>query len=66
MVIRGSMNKTLATELIRQRANDFVPPEDRMRFLEAVETELMGLHRGSLARYRLTPSEFDQWQKSWR
>lgn len=66
IVVQESMNKTSATEFIRHRAKNFVPPGDQMRFIETVETELMGLHKGNIARYRLRPSDFDRWQKTWR
>lgn len=38
-----------------------VPPADRERFAELAEGELMGLHEGNFARFRLRPSEFDAW-----
>ena len=34
--------------------------------MEVVETEIMGLHEGNVARFRLTPREFDVWKKTWR
>ncbi len=35
------------------------------RFREVVENELLGLHEGNVARYRIRAVEFDAWQKSW-
>jgi hypothetical protein len=29
------------------------------------ETELMSLHEGNMARYRLRPSEFEAWRRGW-
>ncbi len=40
-------------------------PSDRQRFIEVVETELLGLHEGNIARYRLRPVEFQEWQREW-
>jgi hypothetical protein len=31
-----------------------------------VETEIMGLHEGNIARYRLRPSEYQAWRETWR
>jgi len=31
-----------------------------------VETELGCLHGGNIARFRLRPSEFEAWQRTWR
>jgi len=36
------------------------------RFVEVVETELMSLHEGNIARYRLRPSEYHAWEKNWK
>jgi hypothetical protein len=48
--------------MVRQRASEQVPSEDQARFLEVVETEMMSLHEGNIARYRLRPAEFEAWQ----
>lgn len=39
---------------------------DREQFIEIVEAELLGLHEGNFARYRIRPSEFAAWQKVWQ
>ena len=64
-VVRGGMNKKAATTFIRQRAEENVAREGRARFVEVVETELMSLHDGNIARYRLRPSEYQAWRKTW-
>lgn len=65
-VVRGRLDKPAATAMIRQRAAEKVPPEDRFRFVEAVETEIMSLHEGNIARYRLRPAEYQAWRQGWR
>ncbi len=40
--------------------------EDRARLVEVIETEIMSLHEGNFARYRITPSEFQSWREAWR
>lgn len=65
-VVRGRMDKKAATAFIRQRAQDNVPREDQARFIEVVETELMSLHEGNIARYRLRPGEYTTWLQGWR
>jgi hypothetical protein len=37
----------------------------RRRFAELAETELIGLHEGNFARYRIRPSEFAAWRQVW-
>lgn len=64
-VIRSRLDKKAATAQVR-RNSAAIPEADRPRFLEIVETELMNLHEGSIARYRIRPSEFREWRESWR
>ena len=64
-VVRDGMDKKAATALIRRRAAENVSIESRARFVEVVETELMSLHDGNIARYRLRPSEYQAWRKTW-
>jgi hypothetical protein len=65
-VVRQAMNKAKAVAFIRHCANAKLPAQDRERFVEVVETQLLSLHLGSIARYRLRPSEFDAWQALWQ
>jgi Fic family protein len=65
-IVRKVIDKKAATTFIKQFANDNLPPEDQARFLEVVETEVMNLHEGNIARYRLRPSEYDIWQRNWK
>ena len=64
-VVRGAMDKQAATAFIRRRAAEQVSQESRARFVEVVETELMSLHDGNIARYRLRPSEYQGWRRTW-
>lgn len=65
-VVLGRKNRTAALDFIRQMANATYTPEDRARFIEIVETELMCLHEGNIARYRIRPSEYEIWHANWR
>jgi hypothetical protein len=65
-VVRERMDRKSAGALIQQRTVDGVPQADRARFAEVVETELMSLHEGNIARYRLRPSEYEAWRKTWQ
>lgn len=65
-VVRAKMDTRSATALARQTARAQVLPADQARFVEVVETELMSLHEGNIARYRLRPSEFQRWRQGWR
>ena len=64
-VVRSVADKTRAVGVVRERAEAAVPEEDRQRFIEVAETELLSLHEGNIARYRLRPSEYVAWQAGW-
>lgn len=38
---------------------------DRERFRDLAEREIVGLHEGDFARYRIRPSDFTAWQAVW-
>lgn len=42
-----------------------LPLEDQATFIEVVETELLSLHDGNFARYRIRPSAFAAWKAVW-
>lgn len=65
-VVRKRMNKSEAVTFVRRSATLHLPEHDRDRFVEVVETQLISLHVGSIARYRLRPSEFQAWHALWK
>ena len=65
IVVKG-MDKQQATAYIRNMADERLDKAARMRFVEVVETELMSLHEGNIARYRIRLSEYADWRKSWK
>ncbi len=65
-IVTERMTKLQATSCIRKIANERLGENHRLRFIEVVETELMSLHEGNMARYRIRPSEFTQWRENWK
>jgi hypothetical protein len=65
-VVVGAMSKVQAIAFVRSRAETQLPAAQRDRFVEVTETQLMSLHEGNIARYRLRPSEFQRWQANWK
>lgn len=65
-VVRGKMSKAQAVSHIQRNAQTEVDAHHRERFVEVVETQLLSLHEGSIARYRLRPSEFHAWEVVWK
>ena len=64
-VVRKKHNKKQATASIQQYAKQHVTANHQIRFVEVVETEIMHLHEGNIARYRLRPMEYRAWQEHW-
>ena len=64
-IVQNQMNRSDAVEFIKRSANEFVPSEAKARFIEVVETEIMCLHEGNFARYRLRESEYTSWRSVW-
>lgn len=64
-VVRERMNKAQAIDHVHGYAARQVASADQPRFIEVVETELLQLHSGNIARFRLRPGEFAAWQEGW-
>ncbi|MBT2620630.1 Fic family protein [Chryseobacterium sp. ISL-6] len=63
-VVSQALQKDQAILIIKTDAEN-IPQDDQLKFIETVETELMGLHEGNFARYRIRPSEFKKWKDNW-
>jgi len=64
-IVRGKMNKTVANAYIEQQASEEMPATDQARFKQIAATELIALHEGNIARYRLRPTEYQEWSETW-
>ena len=64
-VIRERMNKKQATAHVASWTREHIDPNQSERFRAVAERELLSLHEGNFARYRVRPSEFAAWQESW-
>lgn len=65
-VVCGKMSKPQAVSYIQRFAHEQIEASDQGRFIEVVETQLLSLHEGNIARYRLRPSEFHAWRGVWK
>lgn len=65
-IIRKKMPKQAAVAAVKEKAKEVIKSDDRTKFLQVIETELMSLHKGNIARFRIKPSEYDDWLKTWR
>jgi len=63
MIIRkGTAPRELT---VRELARYRVPEADLDRFVEMAFSELLNLHEGNIARYRIRPNEFSVWYDRW-
>jgi Fic family protein len=63
-IVSQAMSQASASQRIVEYSAR-VPEADRPKFIEVLETELLSLHEGNFARYRIRPSEFTAWQAAW-
>jgi hypothetical protein len=64
-VVRARMDQKAAAAYIAAWAARHIDGPERARFIEATETDLLGLHEGNFARYHVRPREFAAWQDVW-
>jgi hypothetical protein len=64
-IVREAMDQKAAGVYIARFAAAHIPENERPRFIEAAETDLLGLHEGNFARYRVRESEFAAWRIAW-
>ena len=65
-VVRECMNMKRATAHVSAWTRQHIDSREVERFREIAERELLSLHEGNFARYRIRPTEFTAWQKSWK
>ena len=64
-VVQNAFERTTALKFIETQAGEFLPSSERERFTELSLNELLALHEGNFARYKIRPSEFERWQEGW-
>ena len=64
--VQARMDKSAAAAHIHRRAAEALPETERERFIEIVETDLLNLHEGNIARAQVSLGEFEAWRKEWR
>ena len=65
-IVRYGMNKARAATRIRTWSQQRIDPRERMRVRDITERELLSLHPGNCARYRIDASEFEAWHQGWK
>ncbi|MDE0203010.1 MAG: Fic family protein [Rhodospirillaceae bacterium] len=65
-VVRDCMDTGQAATAVEEWVGKSIAEQERERFRTMVERELLSLHEGNFARYRIKPSEFAAWQEAWK
>jgi hypothetical protein len=63
-IVSGNLSPKEGANLILSMANN-LPKEDREKFREMVEGDLLLLNEGNFARFRVSLSEFRAWKENW-
>ncbi|MDR2000230.1 MAG: Fic family protein [Zoogloeaceae bacterium] len=64
-IVHSRMDRKNAAAHIASWANQHIDKPGQERFRELAEREIIGLHEGNFARYRIRPSDFAAWQAVW-
>ena len=64
-VVRDRLDRKKAAAFLAQWTEENIAPDERERFRDMAENDLLGLHEGNFARYQLRPAEFTAWQHVW-
>ncbi len=65
-IVKSVSNSFSTVRLIQEWCKKNIPKADQEQFQEKVESELLGLHIGNIARFKIKPTEFELWKKEWK
>ena len=64
-IVLERLDRKAAFSRIAAWAAKNVEAYEQVQFREVTENEVLGLHEGNFARYRINPSQFREWQDAW-
>jgi len=64
-IMRSQYSRPIALQFLEAWCAENIPAGEQEKFLEVAEDEILALHEGNFARYKVRPSEFDAWSKIW-
>ncbi len=64
-IVIEQLDRTSAAVRIAAWTRENVEADERDRFREVIEDEVLGLHESNFARYRIRPQQFEAWQDIW-
>ena len=64
-VVLERLGRKAALSRIAIWARKNIEADEQDQFREIAENEILGLHEGNFARYRIKPSQFEAWRNAW-
>ncbi|MDB9953896.1 hypothetical protein OAD57_10975, partial [Porticoccaceae bacterium] len=64
-IVVNALGRIAAFKLLASWAKDNISAADAEQFREEAESELLALHGGNFARFKIRPSEFQAWLHVW-
>lgn len=64
-VVRRRIDRKATAVYVTEWAKDKITADEREKFREMTESDLLSLHEGNFARLQVRPSEFKAWQVAW-
>ncbi len=65
-IVLSQISPAKASLQIKKILATQVKPEHQMHLQEIIETELIYLYSGNIARYQISFEEYEKWAKEWR
>ncbi len=65
-IVLERLDKKVALSRIAAWAGKNIKADEQDQFREVAENEILGLHEGNFARYRIRPSQFKAWRDAWK
>ncbi len=64
-VVRSQCTREEAFKYLEESSPENLAADERAKFIDVAQDEILALHEGNFARYKIRPSEFEAWQKVW-
>ena len=64
-IVRSRLDRKAASAFLTQWTDANIDDDERERFREMAESDLLGLHEGNFARFQIRPTQFAAWRDVW-
>jgi len=64
-VVQNQYNREETLKFLEEWTSENISADEHEKFIEVAEDEVLSMHEGNFARYKIRPSEFEIWRKIW-